>query len=248
MDARVKTIFTLVFIVFVNLVPSKAWSSYILFCALIVSILLLSLIPAKKVLLRSLIGLPFILAALPLVFTAGEPWLQLRISEKSSVLISQPGLFQLIGISLKSWLSILAAILLTYSTSFSELMRAFLQLGLPQTLVAIFSLMWRYLGLLITEAENLMCARNSRSGYSMKTRTPHAPIWWQAQVTGKMAGNLFLRSIERSERVYASMAARGYNGELPDIKREPLLAREIFVLISTIVILLAILTTGFLFY
>ena len=29
-----------------------------------------------------------------------------------------------------------------------------------------------------------------------------------------MAGSLFLRSFERSDRIYAAMAARGYDGEV----------------------------------
>ncbi|HEY6569495.1 MAG TPA: energy-coupling factor transporter transmembrane component T, partial [Candidatus Limnocylindrales bacterium] len=32
-------------------------------------------------------------------------------------------------------------------------------------------------------------------------------------VTGSMVGSLFLRSYERSERIYAAMQARGFEGE-----------------------------------
>ena len=37
---------------------------------------------------------------------------------------------------------------------------------------------------------------------------------WRAQVAGHMAGQLFLRSYERSDRVYNAMLARGYTGHL----------------------------------
>jgi cobalt/nickel transport system permease protein len=40
-------------------------------------------------------------------------------------------------------------------------------------------------------------------------------LWWRGRVTGNVAGSLFLRSIERSDRVYAAMLSRGYNGQLP---------------------------------
>ena len=36
---------------------------------------------------------------------------------------------------------------------------------------------------------------------------------WRAQVVGHMAGQLFLRSYERSDRIYSAMQARGYAGE-----------------------------------
>ena len=35
---------------------------------------------------------------------------------------------------------------------------------------------------------------------------------WRARVAGNMVGQLFLRSYERSERVYNAMVARGYKG------------------------------------
>lgn len=35
---------------------------------------------------------------------------------------------------------------------------------------------------------------------------------WRARVTGNMVGQLFLRSYERSDRIYNAMLARGYRG------------------------------------
>jgi cobalt/nickel transport system permease protein len=37
---------------------------------------------------------------------------------------------------------------------------------------------------------------------------------WRARVMGNMAGQLFLRSYERSDRIYNAMLARGYDGNL----------------------------------
>ena len=37
---------------------------------------------------------------------------------------------------------------------------------------------------------------------------------WRARVTGNMAGQLFLRSYERSDRIYNAMLARGYAGQI----------------------------------
>jgi cobalt/nickel transport system permease protein len=40
-----------------------------------------------------------------------------------------------------------------------------------------------------------------------------------------MAGNLFMRSLERSDRIYAAMLARGYDGE---IRAVPLPKLEVY--------------------
>ena len=37
-------------------------------------------------------------------------------------------------------------------------------------------------------------------------------LFWRAKVAGYMVGQLFLRSYERSDRVYNAMLARGYQG------------------------------------
>jgi cobalt/nickel transport system permease protein len=48
-------------------------------------------------------------------------------------------------------------------------------------------------------------------------------------VAGGMAGNLFLRAFERSDRIYMAMLSRGYDGEvrampLPPVRRSGWLA------------------------
>jgi cobalt/nickel transport system permease protein len=45
-------------------------------------------------------------------------------------------------------------------------------------------------------------------------------------VVGGMAGSLFIRSYERSERVYAAMQARGFDGEFRSLAGRPLTASD----------------------
>jgi cobalt/nickel transport system permease protein len=44
-----------------------------------------------------------------------------------------------------------------------------------------------------------------------------------------MAGSLFLRSIERSERIYDAMVARGYDGEVRVLRHPNLQLGDVFV-------------------
>ena len=244
LNARVKLIFTLVLLICTNITPSGAWAPLILFFSVLLGLILLSQINFKNILLRSLISTPFVLAAIPLVFTGPEPSHILTIGHGFQLHISEAGSLRFISISLKSWLSLIAAILLTATTGYSALLTAFRKLGLPLILVSILSLMWRYLSLMVEEAQRLMQARNSRSVGNNKYFRAFRNIFWRAQVTGKMAGNLFLRSIERSDRVYAAMCSRGYNGEPLSSEAKPITKNDNLILIIAILLLLVITLTS----
>lgn len=244
MNARVKTIFTLVFILCISLSPSGSWPAYILFLTIILAGILLSRLNTKSLILRSLISLPFVLAAFPLLFTGPEPQQQILIGNQIRLTISQPGLIRFISIAIKSWLSLMAAILLSSTTRFEDLLSSFLKLGLPKLMLAILSLMWRYLSLMVDEAKSLARARDSRSAGQSGIGT----LVWRAGVTGKMVGNLLLRSLERSERVYLAMSARGYTGEPLHRTYEPFTTKDYWLISSGIFICLLILIIALAFH
>ena len=80
--------------------------------------------------------------------------------------------------------------------------------------------MWRYLFVLVDEVMRLMRAREARSGHpAERVGRIGGSLAWRARVTGGMAGNLMLRSFDRSERIYAAMASRGYDGEVRGLPR-----------------------------
>jgi cobalt/nickel transport system permease protein len=166
-------------------------------------------------------ALPFMLAALPLVFTRGEPYLATFDLGPLTLSISEEGLRQFTTIALKSWISVQAALLLTFTTPFHDLVDGLRELRLPRIIVAIISFMYRYLGVLADEAGRMNRARRSRSA-DRGTHRSGGSIVWRARVTGSMVGSLFLRSYERSERIYAAMQARGFDGELRHIAGPPL--------------------------
>jgi cobalt/nickel transport system permease protein len=134
--------------------------------------------------------------------------------------LSASGLERFLSIAVKSWISVQAAIVLASSTPFPELLAAMRAIRVPRLLVAIFSLMWRYLFVLVDEAMRLLRARAARSGRSDQPGLrPGGSLAWRGRVAGGMAGNLFLRAYERSDRIYMAMVSRGYDGE---IRTEPL--------------------------
>ncbi len=224
LDPRIKLVLTVVFILTSTLIPTGAWPVYILLFALILSVELISELGVSFVLKRSFLAIPFVLAALPLILTIPGKTLFILPLGPWTFHASYPGLERFISIAIKSWLSMQAAIVLAASTSFPELLVAMRALHVPRLLVSIFGLMWRYLFVLVDEATRLIRARSARSGQSEKPDAKTGgSISWRARVTGGMAGNLFLRAFERSDRIYMAMVSRGYDGEartlpLPNVR------------------------------
>ncbi len=200
------------FILTTALTPTGVWPVYILLLTLAVSAELLSELGIGFYLKRALLAVPFVMAALPVLVTLEGPVLA---NLPFGLALTSTGLDRFISVALKSWISVQMAILLASTTRFPDILTAMRALRLPRLLVAIIGLMWRYLFVMADEALRLIRARQSRSGES-ELAGPRAggSVAWRARVTGGMAGNLFLRSLERSDRIYMAMLSRGYDGEV----------------------------------
>ncbi len=217
LDARIKLVLVVAFILASALTPIAAWPVYLLLLSLILSAELFSDLGLPFYLKRALLALPFVLAALPvLVTTPGLAVLPLPFG----LSLTLSGLEKFISIAFKSWISVQAAILLATTTSFPDILLAMRSLRLPRLLVAIIGLMWRYIFVIVDEVLRLMRARASRSAESGQPGARSGgTLLWRARVTGTMAGSLFLRSLERSDRIYNAMLARGYDGEVRGMPR-----------------------------
>ena len=233
LDSRVKLILTVAFILAVAFTPIAAWPIYVLLLALVVAAAVAAELGVTFALKRALLALPFALAALPSLFTLPGTTLFTLPIGPWTLTATGPGLERLLSVMLKSWISMQAAVLLTATTQFPDLLVAMRAVGVPRLLVAIFGLMWRYLFVLVDEAIRLTRARDARSG-SVTGRGGGA-VWWRARVAGGMAGNLFLRGYERSERIYAAMVARGYDGEVRTFPLPSLDAAQVVALVGGLI-------------
>jgi cobalt/nickel transport system permease protein len=140
-------------------------------------------------------------------------------------------------------------VVLAASTPFPELLVAMRAVRLPRLLVALFGLMWRYLFVFADEVLRLTRARAARSGQSdLPGSKTGGSVAWRARVTGGMAGNLFLRAFERSDRIYMAMLARGYDGEVRTLPLPAISSIHWLVLIAGLVLLILLLGLGVLFW
>ncbi len=218
LDPRVKLPLTLLFILSVALMPDRSWVAFGLSQGLLLLVTFLSGVGAGLVQRRSAVALPFTLAALTVIFaTPGHP---LWTLPGGLLTVTDAGLWRFLSIVIRSYLSVQAAVLLAATTPFPDLLWAARALRVPRTLVAVSGFLYRYLFVLADEAQRLLRAREARS--AAPGGRGGGSVVWRARVTGAMAGSLFIRSYERSERIYAAMLARGYDGEVRLLKYQPL--------------------------
>jgi len=246
LDPRVKLVMALAFIFTTALTPVGAWPIYILLLAIILSVILLSDLGLAYIWKRAALAFPFVLAALPIIFTAPGPTLFEIPIGQWTLSVSIPGLERFLSIAIKSWISVQAAIVLAASTSFPDLLVAMRAIRIPRMLVSIFGLMWRYLFVLADEVLRLNRARASRSGQlDMPGLRSGGSVAWRARVTGGMAGNLFLRALERSDRIYMAMLSRGYDGEIRSLPLPKLKTSQLAVLAAALAVLALLLLLSF---
>ncbi len=213
LDPRVKLALTVLFILTAALTPDRKWAVFGTLEGLVLAAVLASRVGMGVVQKRSALAMPFVLAALTVVFVPGAPGTAHIPIPGTPWAVSVAGLWRFISIAVRSYLSVQAAVLLAATTPFPDLLWGMRALKVPRLLVAIGGFLYRYLFVLADEARRMMQARETRSAVPAGRRGG-GTLSWRARVTGAMAGTLFLRAYERSERIWAAMVARGYDGEV----------------------------------
>jgi cobalt/nickel transport system permease protein len=153
---------------------------------------------------RALIEIPFIFFAILMpFFGTGEKF------EIAGIELYREGLLAGTSIVVKGTLGVLAAVILSTTTTAREILRGLERLKLPAVMVQIASFMLRYVNVISDEMERMKVARESR-GF-IATGIKH----WKVIATSAAA--LFIRSYERGERVHLAMLSRGFDGNLPTL-------------------------------
>lgn len=117
--------------------------------------------------------------------------------------IFQPGGWRVFAVVMvRTNLCLLTMILLSNTTPFANLLRVLQRVRVPSLMVTTLALMYRYLFVLADEVGRMSRARASRT-FSAQRRL----MWWSL---AGIVSQLFIRSTERAERIYAAMCARGW--------------------------------------
>jgi len=138
------------------------------------------------------------------------------------------GWLSFFSILLKFVLTVSTALLLIATTSFPGVCHGLRQLGLPSLFVSQLSFLYRYIFVLMEETMRIVRARNMRSyGKSGKG----------IKIFVRITGTLFIRTIEKAERVYFAMLSRGFQGDMPSLKRFHIRTEDIIFTLSMIIFL-----------
>jgi len=208
LDPRTKLVGSLAFILAVVLTPLNNWKVLTVYLGIVVILVLLSRLPLRYLLKRSLVILPFVIMVTIFVpfFKQGQVVFSYSLGFWH-IDITYEGLSVLANVTIKSWLCILCLIILSSSTKFAGLLQGMYQLKVPLVFVQIMSFMYRYIFVLVDQVMRMQMARDSRNfGNNRKI---------VFKTLGNIIGMLFICSYERGERIYAAMLSRGYTGEMP---------------------------------
>lgn len=240
LDPRVKLLVTVFFILTAVTLPEGAWISYALLIIFLLALSWTAKLGLSFTLRRGFIALPFVLTALPLIFlTPGEILFTLP---GLGWTITGSGVARVMAILVRTWIAVQAGILMSATSSVSDLLWGLERVRVPRIIVATVGFMVRYLFVLVDEALRMLRARASRSPRLEGVRTPG--IFWQGRTAGMMVGSLFLRSLERSERVYAAMLSRGYDGRLRMLEPSKIESRDWAALVLALLVLAGVYMIG----
>jgi cobalt/nickel transport system permease protein len=117
--------------------------------------------------------------------------------------------------------------LLGFSTSFTELMAALAWLRVPRGFIEVAMFAWRYLFVLMDDAQVVYAAQKNRLGYA----------GWRRGLRsfGTLAGALVIKAFDNSQTVTTAMVQRGYDGSMPLLKHKPFRSTEVIVSILFVV-------------
>ncbi|MFZ0408283.1 MAG: cobalt ECF transporter T component CbiQ [Cyanobium sp.] len=225
LDARVKVLTTLVFLVCVVSFPKHAVLPLLPFLLFPLVIARLGQLPLHWLERRLLAASPFAIVvglANPLVDQAQVPI-------GFGVTIAA-GWLSFTSILLRFLLTTAAALLLIATTGMPALCDGLRRLRVPEVFVTQLQLLYRYLFLLGEEAMRMERARDLRSCGRRGTGP------W---VSGKLLGALLLRTIARANRIFAAMVLRGFEQSFGAVASRPWRRRDLGYLLgwSTIFLL-----------
>jgi len=196
------------FIVIVVLVPAGSFAPLIAALLSLSFVILVSRVPVRFILGRSLIAIPFVIAiaAFNLLGKAGTTFLGEHISDSPA--LSSITVTAFLSAVLKSLLCILAMTLLVSTMGSARLLGAMRNVGVPQGISVVACFLLRYLSVVANEVLRMKRARDSRRAGRLSKVT-------ELRSTGTLVGVLFIRSCERAERIYGAMCSRGFDGRAP---------------------------------
>jgi cobalt/nickel transport system permease protein len=164
-------------------------------------------IPLSLLLKRTALALPFCLFA-----GLSNLILEREAAFTLGALTVTQGFVSLCTLLLRTCLCVMAVLILAATTPLPRLSAQLRRFHVPALFIMVMEIMYRYIGTLLGEAHSMSLAYTLRGG-GKGVALSHV---------GSFTGRLFLRCVDRAERVYAAMKCRLYSLDLPPRDPQPL--------------------------
>ncbi len=155
----------------------------------------------NRLFLKSLVALPF--AALIGVF---NPIFQTEGAFRIGNVVISRGWASFVSIIIRAVYSVQVLLLLVMNGGFIGFCRSLRKIGMPSVLTTQLLMVYRYLEVLLQESLDMSRARKAR-GYGKRN--------FDLKTWGTLCGQLFIRTVVRSQNIHRAMLARGFDGALP---------------------------------
>lgn len=205
LDPRSKLLVTIACILTVVSFPKYEISGLMPFFLFPVLIMALGDIPARFIMKKVLLVSPF-----AIFIGIFNPILDTSVAYDLFGLKVSGGWISFFSIIIKFILAITSALLLIATTSFPGVCHGLQRIRVPEIFITQLLFLYRYIFVLVEEAMKIVRARDMRSfgkkGYDLK-------------VFISLISVLFVRTIERAERIYQAMLSRGFDGSIHPFRR-----------------------------
>jgi cobalt/nickel transport system permease protein len=240
-DGRIKILITLAIIVYAVALPRMDTLDFAKLTALLaylVILMLLARLEFSYLVVRFAISLPFGFGIAVL-----QPFLRQPFISNFTVLyilplgieVTREGMLFGAILLAKFLVCISAVILLSSTTSMSELVSSARRLGLPKELALLFTMMVRYLFVFWNMLGRIRTAQKTRCFDIWNRKVSRK---WTLEQIGYTISSLFVRSYEQGERTYQSMLCRGYSADAHVyVGKKKISISDAFFLAITIVII-----------
>jgi len=200
LDARAQAITTIVFILVVMSFPRYAVSALMPLFVYPVALIAAGNLPVGVLLRKLAVAAPF-----ALFVGIFNPLLDHHVVTRVGSFPVTGGWLSFFSIMVRFLLTVSAALILVSCTGINRLCAGMERMGMPRVFAIQILFLYRYFfvvgdeGLRMKRSVEIRCAGSRKLGF---------------RVYGHLIGQLLLRAMDRAQRIYRAMVARGFDGEI----------------------------------
>jgi len=197
-------VFIIVASIFIFSLPCLA-----LVCVIPFILAVASRVPLRYLLSRT-IWIPAFAAliSIPILFITPGQTIVIANFRFFTLAITSEGIAKFSVFTVRVWFCVASLTLLVVSLGFDKLLKLLASLKIPAVVIQLFSLTYRYFFVSVHEVQSFLIAKEARTYIHRYTMNYQA-----LKDFASILAALFIRTYERSERVYLAMKSRGFSIE-----------------------------------